>query len=254
MKNLKDYIRKNGIDIDNDERFETIKHNGIPTTYLVSSKGYVINTRYRGKYVQKMKEELNHGYKRVTLFIDGKRIHKRVHRLVAEAFIPNPKKLPVVDHIDNDKTNNDMSNLQWLTFEENTQKAYHDNLMLAGEDHPKSTLKNSTVRNISEMAISLKYSPQELCEKFNITGSVLSAIIHKRQWKKITVYYDFQPYIDKYGSNVIDKKTVILVAKLLSKKKYSNKLISIMTDVPVATVSDIKNRKSHSKITAKFNF
>ena len=48
----------------------------------------------------------------------------RVHRLVAEAFIPNPNNLPQVDHIDDNKKNNCVSNLQWITNEDNMKKSW----------------------------------------------------------------------------------------------------------------------------------
>ncbi len=47
-----------------------------------------------------------------------------IHRLVAVAFIPNPENKPLVDHKDEEKTNNKIWNLQWMTVQENTQKHY----------------------------------------------------------------------------------------------------------------------------------
>lgn len=65
------------------------------------------------------------GYKIVRLYTGNGNEHKDmyVHRLVAEAYIPNPDNLPEVDHIDANKENNDMSNLQWITKENNIKKA-----------------------------------------------------------------------------------------------------------------------------------
>lgn len=55
------------------------------------------------------------GYLEVFLYIDGKRYHKKPHKLVADAFIPNPDNLPEVDHINTDKNNNCVDNLRWCT-------------------------------------------------------------------------------------------------------------------------------------------
>ena len=53
------------------------------------------------------------GYLQVGLWKDGKRKSYHIHRLVANAFIPNPNNLPEVNHIDEDKTNNKVENLEW---------------------------------------------------------------------------------------------------------------------------------------------
>lgn len=90
------------------------------------TEDYYISTRGRFKHGRKlMKTSVgNDGYPRCNV---GKN-KKRVHRLVAEAFIPNPNNLPVVDHIDGVKTNNNVENLRWVTHQENTQAAYDTGL------------------------------------------------------------------------------------------------------------------------------
>lgn len=59
------------------------------------------------------------GYLQVDLFLDKKRKMYKIHRLVAKAFIPNPHNLPNINHKDEDKTNNIVSNLEWCTQEYN---------------------------------------------------------------------------------------------------------------------------------------
>lgn len=66
------------------------------------------------------------GYLRVCLSKNGKRTHKRVNRLVAEAFIQNPDNLPQVGHKDECKTNNCVSNLYWTTAKENNNHGKHN--------------------------------------------------------------------------------------------------------------------------------
>ena len=68
------------------------------------------------------------GYREVGLSKDGKQKFHHIHKLVAEAFIDNPHRLPVVNHIDGCKTNNDISNLEWVTCSENIRHALTNGL------------------------------------------------------------------------------------------------------------------------------
>lgn len=58
---------------------------------------------------------VGNGYLHVTLCKDGKKRYKRIHRLVAEAFIPNPENYPVINHKDENPKNNNVENLEWCT-------------------------------------------------------------------------------------------------------------------------------------------
>jgi len=95
--------------------------NGYPN-YIMSNKGCVINL----KTDHTMTHQLRAGYYAVSLIENYKRKHFTIHRLLALHFIPNPKNLPFVDHIDNNPHNNDLSNLRWVSPSENTQY-YYDN-------------------------------------------------------------------------------------------------------------------------------
>lgn len=102
------------------------KINGFPN-YSVSDDGGVRNDKFnRPLSYSKHKAGLT-TYLRVTLFIDGVRYYRQVHRLVAEAFIPNPLNLPQVDHKDNNGLNNMKDNLQWFTGTQNVQKSFEQN-------------------------------------------------------------------------------------------------------------------------------
>lgn len=110
--------------------------------YYVSNKGRVISL-ITGKI---LKDRLDrYGYPRLTLNgTKGGKIYKTIHRLVAEAFIPNPDDKPQVNHIDGNKLNNSITNLEWTTSKEN--KAHQIKLGLnadvKGEKNPMSKLTN----------------------------------------------------------------------------------------------------------------
>ncbi len=84
--------------------------------YAISSYARVKNIK-TGRI---MKQSLNnHGYYSVFLCDTGHKRNFQIHRLIAKAFIPNLLKKPCVDHIDNNRTNNNLNNLRWVTYQEN---------------------------------------------------------------------------------------------------------------------------------------
>ncbi len=88
--------------------------------YEVSTWGRIKNT-YTG---QILKPYTNHkGYLKIELYRKGRGYKKRIHRLVAEAFIPNPYGYPQVDHIDGNKQNNSITNLRWVDNKMNCEHA-----------------------------------------------------------------------------------------------------------------------------------
>ena len=87
---------------------------------LISRTGRVWTTTYD----KELRPHLtNRGYLRVNLSKEKTVKRVSIHRLVAEAFIPNPDNLPAVDHIDGNKLNNNVENLQWISNSDNTRKA-----------------------------------------------------------------------------------------------------------------------------------
>ena len=86
------------------------------------------NRHYRKDKILKTSID-NHGYLQVTLCKNGKVKRFHVHRLVAQAFIPNPENKPQVNHIDGNKLNNNINNLEWNTAGENTYHAYKNDLI-----------------------------------------------------------------------------------------------------------------------------
>jgi hypothetical protein len=85
--------------------------------YEISNHGRVRNAK-RGKL---LRQHLVDGYKIVVLSVNDKPKMKKIHRLIAEAFIDNPHGLKVVDHKNGNRTDNSILNLRWATVSENSQ-------------------------------------------------------------------------------------------------------------------------------------
>ena len=95
------------------KQFEDIK--GFPT-YSVNRLGQIFSKKKKrllNPYID------NRGYYNIELMKDKKRVHFQLHRLLAFQYIPNPENKPCIDHINRVKTDNTLSNLRWVTYQEN---------------------------------------------------------------------------------------------------------------------------------------
>lgn len=91
---------------------------GYENLYLISNTGIIIN-QLNGK---ELKQTLaNHGYLHVSLIRNKTQKKYLVHRLLGDSFIENPDNKPCIDHIDREKTNNNLNNLRWVSHSENSQ-------------------------------------------------------------------------------------------------------------------------------------
>lgn len=93
---------------------------GYEGLYLVSDDGRVKSAATGND----LRQSVRNGYKCVNLWRDNKYKTKKVHRLVAQAFVPNPSQKTQINHIDGNKANNHANNLEWCTAGENNKHAY----------------------------------------------------------------------------------------------------------------------------------
>ena len=108
--------------------------------------------------------------------------HKYIHRLVAEIFLPNPLNLPQVNHIDGDKTNNNVSNLEWCTALDNIRH-HHKTTNRTYKKTVKPRLTDIQVREIRNLATTHTY--KEIGSMYNLAMITIYFIVSKRTYKNI---------------------------------------------------------------------
>lgn len=115
-------------------------------SYEISNTGKVLTHNWMNRGITKvMCPSKYRGYFQVNLWKNGKQKCMRVHRLVADAFIPNPDNLKEINHIDGNKENNHVSNLEWCTREHNlkhsTENMLNINFIKGLKRHAESISK-----------------------------------------------------------------------------------------------------------------
>jgi len=157
--------------------------------YQISNMGRVrsLPKKYR-KTLKIIKPMINDkGYHRTTLWKQGKYRRFLIQRLVAISFIKNRHNKPIVNHKDNNPSNNKISNLEWATQSENMLHAFKtkSKIMTKGEDCSWSKLTNKNVLEIRRLYNNSKKNMRELSELFNIHKTTVWEIIHRKIWSHI---------------------------------------------------------------------
>lgn len=133
-------------------------------------KGHILQPRIK-----------KNGYLFLILYKNNQGKNKYIHRLVAQAFLSNPKSLPTVNHKDGNKQNNNVNNLEWNSYSENNQHAYNHGLTHSNKNNPHMSKKVK----VYSLTGKLKYefpSMREAARKLNINASYIGQSI-QHGWK-----------------------------------------------------------------------
>lgn len=141
----------------------------------VRTLGRVLS-RGRGTYVVKGKilkqQRTNKGYLRVTFSMDGKTVTRKVHRIIAQTFIPNPDNLPQVNHKDCDRTNNSVDNLEWCTASYNRQYT---------EKHGRALRRSLWAVNLKTQEVSWFQSQHEASQVIGVSCGGVNNVLKGRR-------------------------------------------------------------------------
>lgn len=154
-----------------------MKH--IPFTnyrYMISIDGQVFDNN-RNKLLKANVD--SSGYLAVNiLFSDGKRRKERIHRLVAMTYLPNWNKSLIVNHIDYNKLNNHVNNLELITHEENIQHAINGGKFFQRANHHLSI---DNINHIKQL-LTTDIPKAEIAKRFNISESTVYYIKNNGKW------------------------------------------------------------------------
>lgn len=125
---------------------------GFEGYYQVSNTGKIRSLNYRKKkgVIKELSPRINkNGYAQVMLSLEGQYYMKYVHRLVAKEFVPNPHSYPIINHKDENKSNNNADNLEWCTIKyNNSYGSRPKNLSIS---HKGKKASEETRRRLSEV-------------------------------------------------------------------------------------------------------
>lgn len=212
--------------------------------YFVNDKGEVFSNKRGG--LKKLKTQSNvDGYNVVNLYKGGKYHHKRVARLVAEAYLPNPLDLPVVNHIDQGRTDDSLDNLEWCTVQQNSQYSI--------AKHPErwKALAKITTEQAHDVCrmISEGARNKEIVEGLDVPLDTVKHIRNGKTWKEVSSNYFMRP--SKRG---VSSETVRWICNRILEGLSNREIVeqSTSTGVTVVIVKHIRNKDTWVDISNEY--
>lgn len=217
--------------------------NGHETKYAVSSLGEVYNWK-TGKPLKLMNKN---GYMRVTIVDHSFTTsgHKRwffVHRLVAMMFIPNPENKPQVNHIDHDRANNCVANLEWCTAAENNEDKAEFGMA-------SRILDENQVREICKR-LQNGERPKYIAPDYGVKEVAIKKIAKGITWRRISKDYDIHLKNNKFK---ITEKQAIEICKRLENGEKARKIAEIVGTTE-GNIRNIINGRNWKWISKNYTF
>lgn len=174
---------------------------GFDGLYQVSNLGRV-KSFHHGERI--LKVWLRSGYPQVGLHRGGKSEKMPVHRLVAEAFIPNPESKPEVNHLNGNRVDNRVENLEWATHIENIQHAVATGLKKAGADHVQAKFTNEQIVYIRDNPDGL--TGKKLARMFGVHQMTISDVQCGKHYKRAGGQIrKVKPQVSRVPDNIRDE-------------------------------------------------
>ena len=166
-------MSKNGT-LKRDDIKENIKLITDTNNYYVSTTGDIYKLTSNNLFLKIKLTHHPNGYMYTAFNTkEGTRITRRVHRLVALAFLPNPNNYDIIGHKDNNKSNNKVENLYWTTISENIKKAFDDKLAVNAKGYEDSQSHPVIIYDKNMKEINRMGSVRQCAKEYGVSCSTI---------------------------------------------------------------------------------
>lgn len=211
------------------------------TNYEISTLGRLRNiTRlnWKTKGILKPKFNKSNGYYSYNLSVNEKNYTKYVHRLVAQTFIPNPNLLPQVNHIDGNKSNNCLNNLEWVTEKQNMQHAFKNGLVPTTTPITLYTLQGNKISDFDSISDAIRFIFKTNNKTFTKNLAINNTVLKQDKNNTNCQYYGVQWRLKDidirpvYNIEKTCRKTNIPIVKLT----MDNKVVKVYHQIHIAYI------------------
>ena len=216
------------------------------TVYSIREDGVVIT----GKGGILKPKLTKNGYHELALYDSGTKKYTwyRLNRLVAMVFIPNPENKPFVNHIDGNKTNNHVENLEWVTHQENMDHAKRTNLIKRGEESPTSIYTDEQIVKVCEM-LQEGYRNFDIEKETDVPKYMISLIRAKKCWVPISNNYKLRK-----RSRSLSCETIHWLCQQIQKGLTQGEILEIATNKRITKniIQDIRRKRIYKDISKEY--
>lgn len=217
--------------------------------YSVDTEGRIFNNVTGKEKAQFVNRD---GYKVVDMYKDNKATRKTVHRFVALAFIPNPENKPCVNHIDGNKQNNKLENLERNTYSENMRHAFDTELLVRekGEKVHNAVFTDDQIHEVCKM-MQEGYRSIDIRKKLSVPKYLLCNIRHKGSWSHISSQYTFPS-----KSRLLSEETIRWICEKMQEGLSNKEVLALSTNEKItkSILTKIRCYKMYVDIRSEYNF